>query len=155
MLHTRLCAARCTRVCRPPSSQPLLLPSLTRSYSDVNAPSGSGLDIAVLGGGISGLATAYFLTREHPTAKITVYERQPRVGGWLHSTRKDVKDGSVLFEAGPRTLRPQSNGVLTARLVCPLLPPKHTCTTLTRTVAAGTRSGQGCHLHSEDLPRGS
>lgn len=74
-------------------------------------------DIAVLGGGITGLATAYFLTQQLPKAKITVYEASDRIGGWLSSKRVEVEGGSVLFEAGPRTLRPAQNGVLAARLV--------------------------------------
>ena len=74
-------------------------------------------DIAILGGGVSGLASAYYLTQEIPKAKITIYEASDRLGGWLSSRRVPVKDGTVLFEAGPRTLRPSSNGVLSARLV--------------------------------------
>lgn len=76
-----------------------------------------GNDIAILGGGITGLASAYYLTKELPKAKITIYEASDRLGGWLSSNRVPVKDGSVLFEAGPRTLRPSANGVLSARLV--------------------------------------
>lgn len=74
-------------------------------------------DVGVLGGGITGLASAYYLTRELPNAKVTLYESKENIGGWLQSTRVPVKDGTILFEAGPRTLRPQSNGVLTASLV--------------------------------------
>ncbi len=74
-------------------------------------------DVAILGGGITGLASAYYLTQELPKAKITIYEASDRLGGWLSSKRVQVKDGTVLFEAGPRTLRPSSNGVLSARLV--------------------------------------
>lgn len=74
-------------------------------------------DVGVLGGGITGLAAAYYLTRDNPNAKVTLYEASDRVGGWLSSKRVDVHDGSVLFEAGPRTLRPDGNGVLSARLV--------------------------------------
>ena len=74
-------------------------------------------DVAILGGGITGLATAYYLTRELPKANIAVYEASDRIGGWLSSNRVPVKDGTILFEAGPRTLRPSSNGVLSARLV--------------------------------------
>lgn len=74
-------------------------------------------NVAVLGGGITGLATAYYLSKELPRANITVYEASDRIGGWLSSKRVPVKDGTVLFEAGPRALRPSSNGVLAARLV--------------------------------------
>lgn len=85
-----------------------------RGYSSEPEPS---QDVAILGGGITGLASAYYITRELPKAKVTIYEASDRVGGWLSSRRVPVKDGSVLFEAGPRTLRPSSNGVLAARLV--------------------------------------
>ena len=74
-------------------------------------------DIAILGGGITGLATAYFLTQQLPRAKVTIYESSDRIGGWLSSKRVPVKGGSVLFEGGARTLRPAQNGVLAARLV--------------------------------------
>ncbi|KAI5364232.1 putative amine oxidase, protoporphyrinogen oxidase, FAD/NAD(P)-binding domain superfamily [Septoria linicola] len=74
-------------------------------------------DVGILGGGITGLASAYFLLRQHPNAKVTLYEAKDRVGGWLESKRVPVKDGNVLFEAGPRTLRPQANGVLAAKLM--------------------------------------
>lgn len=63
------------------------------------------------------MATAYYLTRDDPNVQVTLYEASDRVGGWLSSKRVDVHDGSILFEAGPRTLRPHANGVLTARLV--------------------------------------
>lgn len=77
-------------------------------------------DIAVLGAGITGLATAYFLSKQLPRAKITLYESAPRIGGWLDSSRVDVPGeggGNVLFEKGPRTLRPAQNGVLAAMLI--------------------------------------
>ena len=61
--------------------------------------------IAVLGGGITGLASAHYLAREKPEALITVYEGSNRLGGWLQSKKVEVKNGSVLFEGGPRTLR--------------------------------------------------
>ena len=62
-------------------------------------------DIAVLGGGITGLSTAYYLSREFPTANITLYEGSDRLGGWLRSTPVEVEGGRVVFESGPRTLR--------------------------------------------------
>ena len=85
----------------------------------VNDPSSSSQpqDIAILGGGITGLAAAYYATQRLPGAHITVYEASERLGGWLSSSRVPVKNGSVLFEAGPRTLRPQGHGVMSARLV--------------------------------------
>ena len=62
--------------------------------------------IAILGGGITGLAAAHYLTRELPQAEITIYEGSDRLGGWMKSQRVDVGNGEVVFEQGPRTLRP-------------------------------------------------
>ncbi|KAJ4398228.1 oxygen-dependent protoporphyrinogen oxidase [Didymella pomorum] len=70
--------------------------------------------IAVLGGGIAGLASAFFASREFPNSKITVYEGGKDIGGWLNSKRVQVPGGDVLFEAGPRTLR---NASPTAHLI--------------------------------------
>ena len=75
--------------------------------------------IAVLGGGITGLASAYYLSRSLPNAKITLFEGTSRLGGWLHSKQVDVGNGRVLFEQGPRTLRAVApNGLITLDLVC-------------------------------------
>ncbi|KAI9268046.1 protoporphyrinogen oxidase [Phascolomyces articulosus] len=76
--------------------------------------------VAVLGGGISGLSTAYYLARLAPRAtQITLIERSDRVGGWIRSRRVEPgfhascpktnaihDENSVLFESGPRSLRP-------------------------------------------------
>jgi oxygen-dependent protoporphyrinogen oxidase len=87
-----------------------------------------GQDIAILGAGISGLASAYFLLRDHPNARITVYEASDRLGGWLQSQRVPVRDGTVLLEGALRTIRPAGNGSLTLKLVghteSPLYPAR-------------------------------
>ena len=76
-------------------------------------------DIAVLGGGITGLTSAYYLTQQLPDARITLFESTSRVGGWLHSKQVDISNGKVLFEQGPRSLRPSMpNGLVTLDLVC-------------------------------------
>lgn len=76
-------------------------------------------DIAVLGGGITGLASAYYLSRSLPDVKITLFEASSRLGGWLHSNHVDVSNGSIVFEQGPRNLRPSvPNGLITLELVC-------------------------------------
>jgi hypothetical protein len=62
-------------------------------------------EIAILGGGLTGLATAFHLNRELPKAKITIYEQNKRLGGWVSSEVIDIGDGEVLFEWGPRTIR--------------------------------------------------
>jgi hypothetical protein len=74
-------------------------------------------NIAVLGGGVSGLASAYFVSKEFPKSKITVYESGKAAGGWIQSPRTEVPGGNVLFEYGPRTLRPGVNCMPTAQLV--------------------------------------
>ncbi len=75
-------------------------------------------DVAVLGGGITGLASAFYLSQELPNAKITLYEGSNRLGGWLHTKYIDVGNGQVVFEQGPRTLRPSMpNGFVTLDLV--------------------------------------
>ncbi|KAF1963821.1 Protoporphyrinogen oxidase [Byssothecium circinans] len=74
-------------------------------------------NIAVLGGGISGLASAYFVSKEFPNSKITVYEAGKEVGGWIKSKRVHVPGGNVLFEYGPRTLRPGAGAMPTAQMI--------------------------------------
>lgn len=100
-----------------PNASPSPSSSTSPYSSSTSAPTTNAPSIAVLGGGITGLATAYFLTQQVPRAKITLYEAGDRIGGWLESRRVEVEGGSVLFEKGPRTLRPAQNGVLAARLV--------------------------------------
>ncbi|KAF9570834.1 hypothetical protein EC968_001375 [Mortierella alpina] len=78
--------------------------------------------IAVIGGGISGLSTAWYLARTAPpNVAITLLEGTRRVGGWLQSDReKDPRHpgGSLLLERGPRSLRPQGiSGLNTLEMV--------------------------------------
>jgi oxygen-dependent protoporphyrinogen oxidase len=70
--------------------------------------------ISVLGGGITGLSSAFYLSRRFPFARIFLLERQNRLGGWVQSERVQVPSGigSVLLEGGPRTLRPNGKSVL-------------------------------------------
>lgn len=70
--------------------------------------------VVILGGGVSGLATAHYLRRLAPqAARVTVLEGSDRVGGWLHSQRVD----GFLFERGARGLRPRGNGLHALQLV--------------------------------------
>ncbi|KAH9807328.1 Protoporphyrinogen oxidase, partial [Teratosphaeria destructans] len=106
---------------RRPSTLPPSLPiSAPRRYESSAPDRAPSKDVAILGGGITGLASAYFLTRQLPRTKITIYEASDRIGGWLKSTRVPVKHGNVLFEAGPRTLRTSANGALAAKLLADL-----------------------------------
>jgi oxygen-dependent protoporphyrinogen oxidase len=52
---------------------------------------------AILGGGISGLSTAYFLSKQSPEIEIDLYEAESRLGGVI---RSEIIDGCVL-DAGP------------------------------------------------------
>ncbi|KAF1836505.1 Protoporphyrinogen oxidase [Decorospora gaudefroyi] len=102
---------------RPLRALPWLLQH--RNASTSTAPSTSTASperIAVLGGGIAGLSSAYFLSKEFPNAKIVLFEAGKRTGGWLSSKRVQVGQGgeTVLFESGPRTLR---NATATAGLI--------------------------------------
>ncbi|KAK3808601.1 MAG: protoporphyrinogen oxidase [Benniella sp.] len=78
--------------------------------------------IAVLGGGISGLSTAWYLARAAPAnVSITLLEGSKRTGGWMHSERINDPQhagGSILLEHGPRSLRPQGvSGLNTLEMV--------------------------------------
>ncbi|CEP14985.1 hypothetical protein [Parasitella parasitica] len=78
--------------------------------------------VAILGGGISGLSAAYYLSKYSPMTKILLVEGSKRVGGWIRSQR--VSPGfhastpsaaradidNILFEVGPRSLRPVGAG---------------------------------------------
>ncbi|XP_023334507.1 protoporphyrinogen oxidase [Eurytemora carolleeae] len=57
----------------------------------------------IVGGGVAGLATAFYLTKQSGVKRITVLESSKRLGGWIDTTRN--KDG-ILYEHGPRTIRP-------------------------------------------------
>ena len=95
--------------------------SITRSQgrsfaisSDPGALRDPNEHVVVLGGGITGLATAFHLSRRIPQAKITLVENQDRVGGWMRSERVELGQGKghMVLEAGPRTLLPRSQALL-------------------------------------------
>ncbi|CAK4025957.1 Protoporphyrinogen oxidase [Lecanosticta acicola] len=126
-VHT-LKASRCAHALPPrasPTPRPVTSPHLVpivpghrrRLYSAQAVKHSPHQHVAVLGGGVTGLASAYYLLKRQPTAKVTLYEAKDRIGGWLESHRVPVDGGSVLFEAGPRTLRPQNNGILAVSLM--------------------------------------
>ncbi|XP_058865404.1 protoporphyrinogen oxidase-like isoform X2 [Acipenser ruthenus] len=74
--------------------------------------------VAVIGGGIGGLSACYHLTKSSQVFKIVLLESSSRLGGWLHSTRRE--DGAV-FEHGPRGIRPAGNvGKNTLKMVSEL-----------------------------------
>lgn len=62
------------------------------------------MKITVLGGGISGLTAAYYLSFNRPRVNVNLYETASRFGGWIQT---ETKDGRI-FEVGPRTIRPKA-----------------------------------------------
>lgn len=80
-----------------------------RRYLASSSSSSHPRSVAILGAGLTGLTTAYYLAKLLPkTTRITIYEASDRVGGWVRSDRVPVDvagvRGNVLFERGPRTL---------------------------------------------------
>ncbi|KAJ1737783.1 oxygen-dependent protoporphyrinogen oxidase [Coemansia sp. Benny D160-2] len=66
--------------------------------------------ISVLGGGISGLSAAWYLSqRLPPTVKVQLIEGSSRLGGWVRSEIRQAGGASFLAEKGPRTLRTGSS----------------------------------------------
>ncbi|RMZ91540.1 hypothetical protein DV736_g1223, partial [Chaetothyriales sp. CBS 134916] len=86
---------------------PLAIPT---SFRQNPYPNPGARNIAIIGGGITGLTTAFYISRQIPTAKITIFDKRPRLGGWLESERLEVGDGDILFEWGARSLRPDRSG---------------------------------------------
>ncbi|XP_054443840.1 protoporphyrinogen oxidase isoform X3 [Pteronotus mesoamericanus] len=69
-----------------------------------------GRTVVVLGGGISGLAASYHLSRAPRPPRVVLVEGSERLGGWIRSVRGP---GGAVFELGPRGIRPA--GALGAR----------------------------------------
>ena len=93
-------------------------PPLRHYATGLHDPPSEGASVAVLGGGITGLVSAYNLSINRPDIQITLFEGSNRLGGWLQSNSVDVRTGKVVFEQGPRNLRPSvPNGRLTLDLV--------------------------------------
>ncbi|SPO28934.1 related to HEM14 - Protoporphyrinogen oxidase involved in heme biosynthetic pathway [Ustilago trichophora] len=80
--------------------------------------------IAVLGGGISGLTSAYRLAQQLPKDRydVVLLEHQNRLGGWIQSERIRLpaaeEDGTALIEKGPRSIRPAGySGLMMLELI--------------------------------------
>jgi len=70
-------------------------------------------EFGVIGGGISGLSTCYYLQKAFPKSHITLHEGTNRIGGWIRTFEKD----GFQFEGGPNSLRGGREGLETWRLV--------------------------------------
>ncbi|XP_045184035.1 protoporphyrinogen oxidase-like [Mercenaria mercenaria] len=57
----------------------------------------------IIGGGVSGLSSAYYLQKSSKFTKIIVLESANRVGGWIKTLNTD--EGAKM-EMGPRSIRP-------------------------------------------------
>ncbi len=57
-------------------------------------------DVAVIGGGIVGLATAYQLTRPHPSKKVVVLEKEDRVAAHQTGRNSGVIHSGVYYRPG-------------------------------------------------------
>ncbi|KAM3524004.1 hypothetical protein NHJ13051_004807 [Beauveria bassiana] len=90
------------------ASQVITRQQQVRGLSRV-APPSDGKQVAVIGGGLTGLTTAYLLAKQLPeSAYITLFESSDRLGGWIRTDEVRVNvngtRGVVPFERGPRTL---------------------------------------------------
>lgn len=56
--------------------------------------------IVIAGGGISGLAARYYLSKRYPEAEVTLFEKSDRLGGCVQSSTSPF-----FFERGPRTFQ--------------------------------------------------
>jgi hypothetical protein len=110
-----------------------------RAYSAVMAPNGGDTavtapNVTVVGGGITGLACAYYLARQAPGCRIKVLERSNRVGGWVNSkelalppapegtgplsaSQANRTERRVVFETGPHTFRVDDKAEVALSLV--------------------------------------
>ncbi|KAK4129532.1 hypothetical protein N657DRAFT_563990 [Parathielavia appendiculata] len=89
-------------VCKYQSSRHYIAVSKTQSPRN----------IAVIGGGLTGLTTAWYLTRLLPKAKITIFDARENLGGWIDTVKHEVetpdgRKGTVLFERAARMVKPQ------------------------------------------------
>lgn len=93
------------------------------------------MSVIVLGGGLSGLSAAYYLLKRSPNVSVTILEATSRSGGWIRS--KELPNG-IIFEQGPRTIRPAGiAGANTLQLV-EELDLEETVTPILKSHAAAT-----------------
>jgi oxygen-dependent protoporphyrinogen oxidase len=73
--------------------------------------------VAIIGGGISGLSSAFYLKLLRPDIHVTIFDKESRWGGWIRTERL----GETIFEAGPHSLRSSGKEGVTALELCCLL----------------------------------
>ena len=52
----------------------------------------------ILGGGISGLSTAYYLRKKFPGCAISLFEKEAKLGGWLQTYNQKFEMGARLIK---------------------------------------------------------
>lgn len=68
---------------------------------------------AILGAGISGLATGFYLKKSFPQSEIQIFEKESRVGGIIDTLHHQ----GHLFELGARGLRPKGKGEIALEFI--------------------------------------
>ncbi|KAE8554924.1 hypothetical protein EYB25_003471 [Talaromyces marneffei] len=106
--------SRLTHGIRPsPKLSPILTARSQRRFLHHIRHETKPYNVAVIGGGLTGLTAAWRLLQDPKCQKITLYEKSSQLGGWLQSERIEVGDGKhVVFEHGPRTIRASQPAVM-------------------------------------------
>lgn len=86
-----------------PKQRPV--PKSTTPPTVQSVPSEPKREIAILGGGLTGLTAAHYLARHAPDAQITLFEAGTGLGGWVHGAVEDTPQGKVVMQSGPRMIR--------------------------------------------------
>ncbi|KAL1893790.1 oxygen-dependent protoporphyrinogen oxidase [Sporothrix stenoceras] len=126
LLRRQLLSGRRPHCCAAAAASSLSL-SHHRRYASTSTspPRPIPKNVAVIGGGLTGLTTAYYLSMLLPaTSHITLYEGSRRTGGWIDSkskseatktTMRDITETEItadptdILEAGARMVAPQRN----------------------------------------------
>ncbi|REJ90097.1 MAG: L-2-hydroxyglutarate oxidase [Planctomycetota bacterium] len=61
---------------------------------------GSRADVAIVGGGIIGMATAYSITQRFPDLRLTILEKEPRLGAHQTSHNSGVLHSGIYYRPG-------------------------------------------------------
>lgn len=71
------------------------------------------MKIAILGAGISGLSTAFYLRKKHPHIQLQIFEKEVHAGGLIQTKTA----GGFVFEMAARGIRPSGKGRYFLKLV--------------------------------------
>lgn len=117
MLRQRVAPIRCSRL---NIAFLRLCPTRCKSRaSSTRSDDSRPTDIGIIGGGITGLATAFHAAKRYPSSNITLFECSNRFGGVIDSPTLHFQDDtSAVCEMGVRTLRATaSRSIVTFDLV--------------------------------------